>query len=679
MPNTYNTTHWYQTILQIVVGYGDVPINGDHNDPATRKAMRDFQKKNDLNNTGYLETDSNLALTQLALEWILGKEIPITLGKRGNLDDYVKEFQEANDISTTGNVGPQTQNAMVEVLLALVAQRNVEWSQTVLQVAAGYVQVPVNGDENDKITKDAIQHFKNKHDLASKDWGQALIQVALEWIEQEEITNTYGGKSETIEELIKVFQEKHDLPISGLVDPVTISKIKEILKELQCIRLATWVQNVLRTGYEAFYVKVNGDFNDTSTQKALKQFQKKYQLQNTNTLESDTLLGLFQLSLEKILNKKIDNTIGEWSNNLLKAINEYKLLYEPPILGASLGFVLHFSFFDLLLVSNTAELLDNLMNGKYGEFIKKIDNIDEASKLIIEGKAIDVPSGLKFVNYLAKDSEKKDLVFNNSVVRNKSEKRKQSDINSIVLHETAGWESSPSKVTKEWEKVTSASGAHFRILTDGTILQHYDTVLKLKHGDFFNNRSIGIEFSNRVWSDLNEDSFTPPKAVFYNLNREVIAVWKTERYIVPPLVQLEGLVSLIKLLRNNMSDLINLDDRSSWLSVDYNGKKDRFSLYKWDDENIKNAATKAGILAHINISGGEINESDKESKKKVEKDNHSDGWFQNLYCFLRFYENLSPEQAYFVARELLRTLEGRKSNFTVDVSKSSIEGILARM
>ena len=251
MPNTYNTTHWYQTILQVVGGYADVPINGDHNDPATRKAMRDFQKKNVLNNTGYLETDSNLALTQLALEWILGKDIPIELGKRGDIEDYIKTFQKANDISTTGNMGPQTQNAVIQELLNRTTRSTVEWYQAVLQIASGNTDVPINGDQKDAETIKALKRFQENEGLdvtgvADSETIHSLGNKGASFliINSTPLLGDTGERGLTSLLPLLLFQIAYNLPQSGNIDTTTQLKMKETLLDLSLKKIDVFFEKL---------------------------------------------------------------------------------------------------------------------------------------------------------------------------------------------------------------------------------------------------------------------------------------------------------------------------------------------------------------------------------------------------------------------------------------------------
>lgn len=115
--STQRNVRWYQTILKKAAGYPNVPINGNHNDSITKEAMRSFQRKYGLKETGYLEVDSNLALRQIALQKIYKIDIPNKVGMRSQvLEDYLKKFQRDYNLDPDGKIGLVTMKKMLEVL-----------------------------------------------------------------------------------------------------------------------------------------------------------------------------------------------------------------------------------------------------------------------------------------------------------------------------------------------------------------------------------------------------------------------------------------------------------------------------------------------------------------------------------------------------------------------------------
>jgi len=204
---------------------------------------------------------------------------------------------------------------------AEATKEKVKWYQTILQVAAGYPQVPINGNHNDPITREVLLDFQNQYSLKKTgylevDSNLALTQMAIEYVNKQPIPNTHGKRSNLLMGAIKKFQQQNGLMTDGKVGQNTRDKMIEALKIFQSNRLGKWAQTVLySTGF--YQIKINGNFKDSNTQNALAEFQRKFSLNIDPMLQSDTLAGFFQFSLEKILNKKINNKIGEWSKTLI--------------------------------------------------------------------------------------------------------------------------------------------------------------------------------------------------------------------------------------------------------------------------------------------------------------------------------------------------------------------------
>ncbi len=109
---TGEKVRWYQTILKHALGFRTLAVNGNHNDLATRAAMRaagaslGFAAP-----SGYLTVAGNTALTRSALERIYRRAI-----SGGGLGGAIRRFQRDYGLSVDGKVGPQTRGAMVRVL-----------------------------------------------------------------------------------------------------------------------------------------------------------------------------------------------------------------------------------------------------------------------------------------------------------------------------------------------------------------------------------------------------------------------------------------------------------------------------------------------------------------------------------------------------------------------------------
>ncbi len=223
-------------MLQIVAGYEEVPINGDHNDPVTKSALSDFQKKNKLKETGYLEVDSNLALTQLALEWILQIEIQIPLGSRGNIADFIKDFQKNYGLTADGKVGPVTQTKMIDALIAENARRNVKWYQSVLQIVAGYAEISLNGKKDDPLTINAIKQFQRSKELnvtgkIDDKTQERLAILGTKYLNQTKPLLGRGINIGLINPII-LFQNLFSLGPSGLLDCKTLKSMLDLLNFL---------------------------------------------------------------------------------------------------------------------------------------------------------------------------------------------------------------------------------------------------------------------------------------------------------------------------------------------------------------------------------------------------------------------------------------------------------------
>lgn len=115
--NLVERVRWYQAILRAVGPYPEVPLNGKHNDPATRAALRTFQRAFRLEPSGYLTVEANAALTQRALERLYARRLPNTPGQFGpSLRAQIAQFQRDYGLADDGAVGPFTRDVMLRVL-----------------------------------------------------------------------------------------------------------------------------------------------------------------------------------------------------------------------------------------------------------------------------------------------------------------------------------------------------------------------------------------------------------------------------------------------------------------------------------------------------------------------------------------------------------------------------------
>lgn len=110
----------------------------------------------------------------------------------------------------------------------------VRWYQTILKVAAGYPQVPVNGDHNDSKTKAALRGFQRAHGLRATGFltvaaNAGLNQIALQFIYKRFIDNRVGRGSATLRDSIREFQKDYGLAIDGKVGPATMGQMTAVL------------------------------------------------------------------------------------------------------------------------------------------------------------------------------------------------------------------------------------------------------------------------------------------------------------------------------------------------------------------------------------------------------------------------------------------------------------------
>ena len=116
--STKERVKWYQAILKNAAGYSEIPIDGNHNNRATRNALKDFQQKHGITRKdGYLSVETNYALTQMALQSVYKEFITNPFGKLSNvLKEQIKRFQHEYGLGVDGKVGPKTRRKMVDIL-----------------------------------------------------------------------------------------------------------------------------------------------------------------------------------------------------------------------------------------------------------------------------------------------------------------------------------------------------------------------------------------------------------------------------------------------------------------------------------------------------------------------------------------------------------------------------------
>jgi len=113
-------------------------------------------------------------------------------------------------------------------------KQNVIWYQTVLKIAGGYPDTPIDGNHNDQITRKRFREFQESHKLRATGYltvesNAALNQVALEWIYRKSINNKVGKWGQILREQIKGFQKDYSLKPDGKVGKLTMGKMIQVL------------------------------------------------------------------------------------------------------------------------------------------------------------------------------------------------------------------------------------------------------------------------------------------------------------------------------------------------------------------------------------------------------------------------------------------------------------------
>lgn len=282
-----------------------------------------------------------------------------------------------------------------------------------------------------------------------------------------------------------------------------------------------------------------------------------------------------------------------------------------------------------------------------------IDNIKGANNLICNGKPVDINEILqqslkKIYLYPWKANTKYPIFHKDNAIQSKRENL--DDIRFVVIHETDGFCDDVSKKRwgeyyPSWNKDNNSSGTHFVILTDGTIIQMYDINSILIHASSrsINKSSIGIEIANKVFSQMNSKKREYPLSEkaevidksYRNLIRSPFNDVKNEKqktyskfYLVPPIEQLESLYLLMNILSRLLKNISDLDKDENWIA--YQEQKKLFNAGV-----VPKISGNKKFLAHSNIIPEKF-----------------DGWFPSLYCFLRFTQNLDPNDAYIRAKNI---------------------------
>lgn len=114
--NLTEITNWYQTILKIAGRQPNLVVDGKFG-KSTKHALECFQIISELEPSGVLDVPTNVALNQVAMEWIYRELIPGPLGKMTDeLRNALKRFQRDYELEADGKVGPATRDVMVRVL-----------------------------------------------------------------------------------------------------------------------------------------------------------------------------------------------------------------------------------------------------------------------------------------------------------------------------------------------------------------------------------------------------------------------------------------------------------------------------------------------------------------------------------------------------------------------------------
>lgn len=240
--------------------------------------------------------------------------------------------------------------------------------------------------------------------------------------------------------------------------------------------------------------------------------------------------------------------------------------------------------------------------------------------------------------------------------------RSMEDIDSVILHETAGWQMDRIRFVPERWQIPSrpTAGTQFKVLTDGTIVQMYDVVQRTSHiaAGGFNSHSVGIEIVNIiVLRELRNRSesqvarshnrwegrdsvfvYEPTARVIRDKSpRPLVKLNRRDWGIVPTLPQLEAtyrLVTFLQRLGVGVASMLGLPGLPFPADLSSTEGADRFLVDTWTSE----MQGMVGILSHSVVQG-----------------NRDDGDIPVLYCWLRSSSTLAgwgPEAAYGAVMDL---------------------------
>ncbi|HEY3040287.1 MAG TPA: peptidoglycan-binding protein [Pyrinomonadaceae bacterium] len=114
--NLTEITVWYQTILTVAGDQDGLVVDGKFG-ASTKQALECFQVISGLEPSGVLDVPTNVALNQVAMDWLYRKLIPTPRGKMTDeLRNALKRFQNDYGLEADGKVGPATREVMVRVL-----------------------------------------------------------------------------------------------------------------------------------------------------------------------------------------------------------------------------------------------------------------------------------------------------------------------------------------------------------------------------------------------------------------------------------------------------------------------------------------------------------------------------------------------------------------------------------
>jgi hypothetical protein len=218
--------------------------------------------------------------------------------------------------------------------------------------------------------------------------------------------------------------------------------------------------------------------------------------------------------------------------------------------------------------------------------------------------------------------------------------RAMEDIDSVILHETAGWQMDRVRfVPQRWQS-SNTLGTQFKILSDGTIVQMYDVVQQTSHiaAGGFNARSVGIEIVNIVilsglrgqsvnqvasrfdrWESRDQVFVYEPTArvIRDRSPRPLVRLTRRHWGIFPTFAQLEAayvLVTFLQRLGVGNASMMGLPGLPFPADLSAVGDEDRFLVETWESE----LSGMSGVISHSVLQANRI-----------------DGDVPALFCWLR--------------------------------------------